>query len=168
MEKNLQNEEALKKLKEIAEDIRVCMYCTMEHGSDMASRPMSTLQVEEDGTIWFLSSENTSATQETHRGLEVCLNYASTAKNTYMCVMGTADAVYDKAKIKELWNDFISTWYPDGPDSPGLVLLKVRPASAHYWDNDITRIRILFSYIKAKLTGEAAKATEGDEGRLDL
>lgn len=36
MEKNFQNKEALEKLKEIAEDIRVCMYCTMQHSDDVA------------------------------------------------------------------------------------------------------------------------------------
>jgi general stress protein 26 len=168
MEKNLQDADALKKLKELAESINICMYCTMEHGSDMASRPMSTAQVEEDGTIWFFSSDETSATQESKGGTEVCLNYASPAKNSYMCVMGNAEVVHDKAKMEELWNEFMKTWYPEGLSTPGISLLKVTPTSAHYWDNDVTRMKILFSYIRAKITGEPAKATEGNEGRLDV
>ena len=40
LEKNLQDEAAIKKLKELAESIRVCMYCPMQQGGDMASRPL--------------------------------------------------------------------------------------------------------------------------------
>ncbi len=57
MEKNLESADALKKLKELADSINICMYCTMEKGSDMASRPMGTAKVDEDGTIWFFSSD---------------------------------------------------------------------------------------------------------------
>jgi general stress protein 26 len=168
MEKNLQNSEAQAKLKEIAEDIRICMYCTMQHDSDVASRPMSTAQVAEDGAIWFFSSDNTGAAQQSQGGTEVCLNYASPAKNTYMCVMGTSEVVHDKTKMKELWSDILSTWFPDGLETPGIALLKVTPSSAHYWDSDITRLKILFSYLKAKVTGEPANGSEGTEGSLDV
>lgn len=168
MEKNLQSTEAQAKLKEIAEDIRICMYCTMQHDSDMASRPMSTAQVAADGTIWFFSSEHTGAVQQSQGGTEVCLNYAHPVKNTYMCVMGTSEVVHDKAKMKELWNDLLSTWFPQGLETPGIALLKVTPSSAHYWDADITRLKILFSYLKAKVTGESANGSEGTEGKLSV
>jgi general stress protein 26 len=166
MEKNLENREALDKLKEIAEGIRICMYCTMQYGSDMGSRPMSTANVYEDGTIWFFTADDTGAAQESEGSSTVCLNYSSPAKNTYMCVTGNAEVVYDKAKMAELWNDFLTTWFPDGLQTPGIALLKVTPSSAHYWDSDVTRLRILFSYLKAKVTGKPGSDSEGTEGQL--
>ena len=167
MEKNLQSAEAVKKLKELAEGIRVCMYCTMEHGRDHASRPMSTAAVDEDGTIWFYTSDDTTAAQQSH-GNEVCLNYSDPTKNTYMCIMGSSEVVHDKAKMKELWSDFLSTWFPDGLETPGIALLKVAPSAAHYWDIDMTRVKILFSYVRAKMTGKKAEGTEGTEGELKI
>lgn len=168
MEKNLESGEAHKKMKEIADSINICMYCTMEQGSDMASRPMGTSQVDEDGTIWFFSSEEHNVVQESKGGSDVCLNYASPAKNTYMCIMGTSEVVKDKAKMAELWNDMLKTWFPDGLETPGIALLKVSPRSAHYWESDATRLRLLFSYVKAKVTGEAANGSEGTEGHLNV
>ncbi len=106
--------------------------------------------------------------QESKGGTEVCLNYASTAKNTYMCVMGSSEVVKDKAKMSELWNDMLKTWFPDGLETPGISLLKVTPTAAHYWESDATRLRLLFSYVKAKVTGEAANGTEGMEGHLNV
>jgi general stress protein 26 len=167
MEKNLQSAEALQKLKELAESVNICMYGTLE-GGKMTSRPMSTAGIDADGTIWFFSSDNTNATQESKGGSPVCLNYASPAKNTYMCVTGSAEVSHDKAKMEEMWNEIMKTWYPQGLETPRLALLKVTPDSAHYWDNDITRLRILFSYVKAKVTGEPTQANEGQEGRLEL
>ena len=168
MEKNLQNEAAIKKLKDLAEGIRVCMYCTMQHDSDMASRPLATAGVDEDGTIWFFTSDDTSAARETSGGAMVCLNYSDPTKNSYMCVMGNADLVKDKAKMGEMWSDIMKTWFPQGLDTPGIALLKVSPTSAHYWESDIARMKILFSYLKAKITGEAANGTEGTEGKLEI
>lgn len=168
MEKNLNNEEALKKMKELIESVNVCMYCTMDSMSEMASRPMGTAGVDEDGTIWFFTDEDTTAGQEANKESHVCLNYASTAKNTYACIMGESELVKDKNKMEELWNDFLKTWFPDGLSTPGISLIKVTPNSGHYWDTDATRLRLLYSYLKAKVTGEAADGTEGTSGKLDL
>lgn len=168
MEKNLDSAAALKKLKEITDSINICMFCTMEKGSDMASRPMGTAKTEEDGTIWFFSAEEHAVVQQSKGGTEVCLNYASTAKNTYMCVMGESEVVHDKTKMKELWSDILKTWFPDGLETPGIALIKVTPTAAHYWESDAARLKLAFSYLKAKVTGKPAEGTEGTQGHLDV
>jgi general stress protein 26 len=56
MEKDLRNTDAIKKLKELAEAVRVCMYVT--RGEEIDARPMSTIKVEEDGSIWFFTKDN--------------------------------------------------------------------------------------------------------------
>ena len=166
MEKNLESAEALTKLKDIIESINICMYCTMEAKSDMASRPMGTAKVEDDGAIWFFTMDESGAAASGAEGQEVCLNYASPAKNTYLCVMGNAQLVHDKAKMQELWSDMLKTWFPDGLESPNIALLKVSPRTAHYWDSDVSRVRLAYAYIKAKVTGEADNGAAGDHGKL--
>lgn len=168
MEKNLSNDEALKKLKELVESINICMYCTMEQGSEMASRPMGTAQVEDDGTIWFFTTDSSGTAENAGDAHEVCLNYSSPAKNSYLCVMGNPELSFDKAKMKELWTPMLKTWFPDGLDTPDIALIKVTPTHAHYWDSDVTRARLLFSFLKATITGEPANGTEGDHGELKV
>jgi general stress protein 26 len=155
MEKNLHSEEALKKLKELVESVNICMYCAMEQGSDMASRPMGTAQIEDDGTIWFFTTDHSGAAENANKTNEVCL-------------MGNPELVFDKGKMKELWNQILKTWFPQGLDTPDIALVKVAPRSAHYWDSDASRLRLLFSFIKAQVSGKRADGDEGDQGELHV
>jgi general stress protein 26 len=168
MEKNLHNQEAVARMKELVESVGICMYCTMEKGSDMASRPMGTAKVDEDGTIWFFTTNHSGAAENAPKGEEVCLNYAHITKNTYICVMGEPELSFDKGKMKELWTPMLKTWFPDGLDTPDIALVKVIPRSAHYWDSDMSRLRLLFSFLKAQVTGERPSGLEGDHGELNI
>ncbi len=168
MEKNLSNDEALKKLKELVESINICMYCTMEQGSKMASRPMSTAKIEDNGDIWFFTTDHSGPAENAEKAPEVCLNYSSPAKNTYVCVMGDPELSFDKAKMEELWSPILKTWFPDGLETPDIALVKVTPTNAHYWESDVSRMRLLFSFVKAAVTGEPANGTEGDHGELNV
>ncbi len=168
MEKNLSSEEALGKLKELVESINICMYCTMEQGSGMASRPMGTAKIEDNGDIWFFTTDSSGAAGNAEGAREVCLNYSSPAKNSYLCVMGRPELSFDKARMKELWSPILKTWFPEGLDTPDIALVRVRPRSAHYWESDVSRMRILSSFLKAAVTGERADGTEGDHGELKV
>ena len=53
MEKNLDNIEALKKFKSLVEDIKTCMFITNTVSNNEHTRPMATIQVENDGTLCF-------------------------------------------------------------------------------------------------------------------
>jgi len=166
MEKNLHSQEALDKLKELIESVNICMYCSMEHGSDMASRPMGTAKVDDNGSIWFFTTDHSGAAENAAHAEEVCLNYAHITKNTYLCVMGDPELVFDKGKMKELWSPILKTWFPQGLDTPDIALVKVTPRSAHYWDSDASRLRLLFSFIKAQVTGKRPEG--GEQGELHL
>ena len=166
MEKNFEADNAISKLKELAEDIKFCMFATNDVEHNLYGRPMTTIQVDEDGTIWFFTSDNTKVSAEAAGDEKVCLNYANPTTQSYLTVQGTASTVKDKSKMKELWNDFLKAYFPDGLDQPDLVLLKVTPQQAHYWDGDASRVVQLFSYLKSKVTGKTADL--GDEGELKL
>ncbi|RYZ39916.1 MAG: pyridoxamine 5'-phosphate oxidase [Sphingobacteriales bacterium] len=166
MEKNLTREEALEKLKEIAEDIRFCMFATTDTSNFLYGRPMTTMQVDEQGDIWFFTSRESSAAQESSEQEKVCLNYANPASNNYLTVQGKASLVKDEVKMKELWNPTLKAWFPDGIDTPGIVLLRVSPEQAHYWDTDASRLQVLFSMVKSAVTGK--RSDVGDHGELKL
>ena len=44
-------------LKELIEDIKVGMLTTTDSDGTLRSRPLQTVGVEEDGTLWFVTSE---------------------------------------------------------------------------------------------------------------
>jgi len=60
---NLNAEEGIKKLKQLVDDIDICLFCTDLKTDDGATcRPMSRQEVDEDGSIWFFSEINSEKT----------------------------------------------------------------------------------------------------------
>ena len=40
----------------------------------------------------------------------------------------------DKARIKELWEPIVKTWFTEGEDDPRITVIKVTPTDGYYWD----------------------------------
>lgn len=165
MEKNLQSSEAIKKLKSLVEDIRFCMYTTYENGK-IESRPMTTLEVDEEGNAWFFTSKQTEIGKETGSGEDVTLIYSHPGDNTYLSVTGYATIVEDEQKKDELWSPLSKAWFPEGKDDPNLVVLKVTTDEAAYWDSPSSKMVVFFSMVKAAVTGD--QGDPGDHGKLNL
>lgn len=166
MEKNLTNEEALKKMKSAVDSIGVCMMAAI--GGDGASRPMHAADCEEDGTIWFFTKEDADAGQEAAARKKMALHFSSPAKLNFLCVLGQSGLVHDKAKMEKLWHPMMKTWFPDGLETPGIALIRVDPDTAHYWESSASRIELLYSWAKAQITGRPADGSEGRSGELEV
>lgn len=41
-----------------------------------------------------------------------------------------------KARYAEHWNKGLERWWPNGIDTPGMFLIQVSGARAHYWDGE--------------------------------
>ena len=54
---NLSQKEAIKKLKDLSESARICMFCTDLDTLPNSSRPMSLKETDEEGNLWFISSD---------------------------------------------------------------------------------------------------------------
>lgn len=166
MNDNMQGAEALQKIKELVESIDFCMLTTLDAAGHMSARPMSTQQVEANGTIWFFTDENQFGARSAD-GDAVLLSYASPAKQSYLAINGLAFIVKDKAKMQELWKDILKAWFPQGLDTPGIALLRVQPDNAHYWDADASRVMMMAQYVYAKATGDYKNMT-GKSGELEV
>jgi general stress protein 26 len=160
--------EAVEQLRELVDDIDIAMLITSDESTGGASRgrPMSTQQVEDDGTLWFFTARNTGKVDEIRDDQHVAVSYADPKAQTYVYVTGTAHVVDDRAKAEELWNPIAKAWF-DGPDDPELVLLHVHPEQAEYWDAPHGRIAQAIALGKRIVTGDNARDL-GDTGRLAL
>lgn len=166
MEKNLQREEALEKFKSLVNDIRVCMFITATN-SDEHTRPMSTADVEDDGTLWFFTDIRSIKVDEVQRERDVHLTYAHPGKESYIDVWGTATVSTDRQQIKEKWIAPVKAYFPKGEDDPNLALLRVRPNEVYYWDAESGKMVQFFKMAVAAVTGNP-KVAEGAEGKLSL
>ena len=108
MEKNIsEKEEAVKKFKELVKDVSVCMFTTVDDHNNLYSRPMSTVNIDDEGNAWFFTNEFSETIQEVSKDNNVHLIYAHPAKNVYVTVKGSCTVILNRKKIDELWTPLV-------------------------------------------------------------
>jgi general stress protein 26 len=147
----------LNTLREKIEKIDFAMLTTLEDDGDFHSRPMSTQKMDNDGTLWFFTYDDSTKVDEIQRDKRVSLTYTDKSSETYVAAAGKAELVKDRAKIDELWQDVLKAWFPQGKEDPRIALLKVTLHQAEYWDRPGGKMVKLFQVAKAIITGEQDK-----------
>ena len=148
-------DEGVAKVAEIIKDIKIAMLTTVDDDGHLVSRPMAVQQVEFDGDLWFVSDGDARKVHQIQHGART--NVSFTSNGAWLSLAGDAELVHDEAKAKDLWNTALEAWFPDGPGTPGLTLVKIHADTAEYWDAPGGRVTTLFSYVKAKVKGERAE-----------
>ena len=156
--------EQTSRLAELMSDIRIGMLSTRGSDGRLISRPMAQQEVEFDGDLWFFAERDSHPVR--HITLSPQVNVGVGSGGSWVSLTGRATVVDDPAKKRELWNSAVEAWFPDGPDDDSVVLLKVEGDSAEYWDNSGGRLATVFSFAKAKLTGERIEG--GENEKVDL
>lgn len=160
--KNLDYSEAIAKIKDLAEEIDICVFCTYE-GDRLQARPMSTQKVDDEGNVWFLSDKKSDMNRQILADNEVELLYAK-GYDRYLVLHGTAEILYDKEKIKELWKPHVKIWFTEGVDDPRISVIKVKYDDGHYWDTKNGKIVQLSKMAASLITGKTMD--DGIEGDL--
>ena len=155
-----------RKLKELVEGIDFAMLTTLTAQGALHSRPMSTQEMEPDGTLWFFTRANAKKVEEIERDQQVNVSYSHPDDHRYVSVSGRAVLVRDSGKIRELWKPAYKLWFPEGLDDPELALLRVKVESAEFWDADQSRMVKLALMIKSLATGQEYEP--GEHGNINL
>jgi len=158
----MKNEKNISILKEMAESVRTCMFTTFSIHNELGSRPMGTAKIEDDGSIWFYTNEYSLKSKEISKENNVLLAYSDPSNNTYLTVKGKAELVDDKVRKESYFSPFVKAWFPDGVEDPRLILIKVTPDEAEYWDASSSKIVVLFKVLKAAITGNTPDLGEHD------
>lgn len=133
--KDLYSEEAIEKLQELVNKSDTCFFCTkLNSGGPFSTRPMTIQEVDEQGNLWFLMSNDSHTYQELQEDSHVQLNLQGSSHSDFFTLYGTATVSQDKAKIKELWEPLMKTWFTEGEDDPRIALVQLRPNEGYYWD----------------------------------
>lgn len=134
-EVNLNNKEAVDKLKSLVNVIMVCLFCTELKTDDGATcRPMSAIKVCDEGNIWFYSEKHSDKNKSIANDKDVQLFFSHPGKSSYMVINGEAEIILDKKIIEELWTPVAKIWFKEGKEDPTISVIKVKPTNAYYWD----------------------------------
>ncbi|WP_224994591.1 pyridoxamine 5'-phosphate oxidase family protein [Cesiribacter sp. SM1] len=163
MESYLQTKTVQDLIKKI-ENIEICMFSTVEADGSIASRPMSTRQIEPDGTLWFYTNEHSLKADEVRQYDHVNLAYADIGNQLYVSVSGTGELVTDRAMVQKLWSPVLQAWFPRGLEDPDLALIRVIPHAAEYWNASSNKMQQIFKIAQAIMKGKQYQG--GEHGKI--
>ena len=164
---NLNNKEAIDKLKSLVDDIMICLFCTDLKTDDGATcRPMSAIKVCDQGNIWFFSEKSSDKNKAIATDKYVQLFFSHPGKSSYLVVNGEAEIILDKAKIEELWSPIAKIWFKEGKNDPNISVIKVTPSNAYYWDTDGNQMINFLKIVASVVTG--TNLVSGKQGDLTI
>ncbi|HSI74353.1 MAG TPA: pyridoxamine 5'-phosphate oxidase family protein [Lunatimonas sp.] len=164
---NISNREAINKLKQLVEEIDICLFCTnLKKDDGETCRPMSSQKVCEEGNIWFFSEVGSIKNREIEQDNQVRLFYSHPGINSYLVVNGEAELVFDRAIIEELWSPSVKAWFPEGKDDPNISVIKVKPTSGYYWDTKGSKMVNFFRMVASAASGK--NLIKGNEGTISI
>jgi general stress protein 26 len=132
----------LAELSEKMRDIDFAMFATHTKGGAIGARPMSNnREVDYSGDAWFFADDSAMMVEDIAADPAVSLSYQGKSgllglRPFFLAVEGRAELIRDKAQFAEHWTSGLDRWWPDGVDTPGIVLIKVSGERAHYWDGE--------------------------------
>lgn len=165
--KDLFNDEARTKLKEMAKDIDMCMFCTELSLRPIPTRPMSVADVDDQGNLWFISSKKSNKNFEIKHDSEVQVLFAKNSDAHFLSVFGNAIIYTDKYHIEEVWTPVAKAWFEEGKDDPDVTVIKVEPKDAYYWDTKNGKMVSMLKWAYGAVTGNMSD-DGGIEGNLKV
>ena len=164
--KELHGHEGMAKIAELIKFIRICMMTTAAGDGSFDSRPMATQKTEFDGTLWFLTRNESGKVSEIKNDDHIGLMYSDPGDSSYVAIKGRAQVGRDQAKIHELWNPMYKAWFPEGEEDPAITVLKVEVSEAQYWKASSSKLVMGVKYLAAAVTG--GKVDVGEQGKVTV
>lgn len=154
-------------LVELVREFDTAMLVTETPEGALRARPMAIARVEDQGDMWFVTSSDSPKVEEIrgHHAVNVTLQ----GKNRFLSLSGQAWIVRDRAKIDELWSKAYEPYFPQGKDSPDLVLIRVQADHGEYWDfSGAQRLRYLYEAGKAWIRQQELDTSQLSHKKVQL
>ena len=156
-------EEQFEKLRRQLHDFETVVLITQDSEGGAHARPMALAAVDERCDLWFFTGGHSAKVKEieaTTTAQVIC------QKGWTSCValVGRAELVRDRARMRELWKPSFQVWFPDGTEDPNLLLIRFSGDRAEYWDSTgVHQLTYLYRAVKAVLQGTTPAVTEGEQ-----
>ncbi|WP_433158488.1 pyridoxamine 5'-phosphate oxidase family protein [Kribbella sp. CA-247076] len=160
-------DEGMAKVAELVDRATICMLTTMTADGRHLSRPMALQEVEFDGDLWFFAASDSAKVDQLRTNPQVNVSFSNDKQSEWTSVAGTAEVVQDRGKAEELWSPLLQAWFPDGLETPELILIRVRAESAEYWSAPRSKVVRLIGGVRAAVTKNPDKFPAENE-EVDL
>jgi len=164
---DLQDAAAAERITELVKQAKSCFFCTSKAiEPSLGVRPMSIQKADEDGTLWFLSPNDSHKNAEIAADSSVKLYFQGSAHSDFLYLTGHASISEDPSLIHELWEPVLKTWFTEGIDDPRISVIKFEPETGYYWDtkhgNIVAGAKMLWGAMVGKTLDDSI------EGKLEV
>lgn len=149
----------LTQLCELIEHMSVAMLSNLDESGVIVSRPMSPLEMDVKGALWFFTDQRSAKVEHLRTAN---LSFVDEDNGTYVSISGHGEIETDRVRIERLWTPFAKPWFPDGPDSANLALLKFIPDAAEFWDAPHSKMVRMLAISASIVTGKPVGMGEHD------
>lgn len=129
----LTHEESIEKLREIVENIQVAIMLSNLTTLPIGANPMEVKTVDNEGSIWFLSSVSSDHYSNIIADKRVQLIFSHPDEMQFLSLYGNAQIHTNKSLLEELYTAKEDQWF-EGVNDVKLIGIKVEPTSSFYWD----------------------------------
>ena len=165
--RDVQGREAVERLRGVVKKTQTCFFCTSQgRGPSEGTRPMNVRQVDDAGRLWFLSADDSHKNLELAEDPTVHLFFQGSEHSDFVHLTGRARISRDRAKLDELWEPILKTWFTGGKDDPRITVIEVTPTAGYYWDNKHGNLVAGAKMLVGAATGRTLD--DSIEGRLDV
>ena len=131
---------SLKDLSKKMAKLDFAMMTTRSPDGVLTSRPMSNNgDVEYAGDSYFFAYQASRKITELRADPHVSLTYTGAVgmlggPPLFVAVEGAAVLIEDKQAFADHWTKDLDRYFPEGIDTPGVIMIRVHAASIRYWD----------------------------------
>lgn len=162
-------EQTEQKFLEVLRGFDFAMLVSHAANEQLHARPMAVAETGPDGSLWFITASDTAKTIEVSKRPEIVAVMQGSSK--YLSVAGSAEISSDRDHIKRIWKESYRVWF-NGKDDPNIVLIRLRPTAAEYWDNSgLQGVKFALRFAKAYVTGTEIRDDGSDaktHGKVQL
>jgi general stress protein 26 len=166
MSNEMSSSEAIAKIWNLIQDVKIAMLTTVSSEGKLRSRPMATQGEEFNGCLWFLTSQQSGKVGEIEHGSQVGLTYVNNDAHAFIALSGHAEVTKNRERIHQLWKPQHTVWFPQGKDDPDISVIKVMVEEAEYWEAPGNVLVRSFHRLQAVVTKDRSKVREHEKVSL--
>jgi general stress protein 26 len=156
--------EAAKKVKEMAEKIKVCLFFTgQKNPKEQEGKPMSVAKADEMGNIFFLDHKESEKLKIISEDNRVHLVFAHPGKEMYLNIYGEAYITTEKECIDDLWSSEAKPWFREGKNDPSICAIRVKADTGYYWDERYGQMIEIIKLFQSVPVVEKAKESASEK-----
>lgn len=151
----------LRLIAKLIEHMKVAMLTSLDTDGSLTSRPMMPLELDASGVFWFFTDIRS---ERLERLRQLNLAFSDETRSTYLSLSGHGEVDSERSRIEALWTPEAEAWFPEGPGSKTLALLRFVARNGEYWDAPASRMVRFATIAAAAVAG--TPVSSGDHGTL--